>query len=82
MATKHQVQTAIYNVYTALIAAEAAHPDSPELATLHEKLGAADALAVEHFGLERPQARSGGGSKTPPPPPPPPGGGEDDDTNS
>ncbi len=67
MATNEQVEAHIADVYEKLVAAEAAHPNSPALAALHESLFAARNSAVEHFGLDAGvAARSGGGSKTPP----------------
>lgn len=74
MATNAEVEAIIFDVYEKLIAAEAAHPDSPELAALHESLFAARETATEHFGLSAGvAARSGGGSKTPPEQPEEPG---------
>lgn len=68
MATNEQVEALIDDAYAKLVAAEAAHPNSPELAALHESLFNARNAAVEHFGLGAGvSARSGGGSKEPPP---------------
>lgn len=67
MATNEQVEALIDDAYAKLLAAEAAHPNSPELTALHESLFNCRVAAVEHFGLGADvSARSGGGPKTPP----------------
>lgn len=52
----------------ALLAAEAAHPNSPELAALHTAVAQAEARLVDYFDLEDLEDdanRSGGGGKPP-----------------
>lgn len=69
MAENHEVEALIDDAYAKLIAAEAAHPDSPELAALHASLKTCRDAAVAHFGLEqRMGIRSGGGDKPKDPP--------------
>ncbi|USN15289.1 hypothetical protein KIKIMORA_01430 [Brevundimonas phage vB_BpoS-Kikimora] len=65
--TPQAVEAQIDAIYTALVAAEAAHPNSPELKTLHDRLYEARQMAVQHFELEPTIGqRSGGGEKTDP----------------
>lgn len=49
----------------ALADAEAAHPGSPQLAALHEKLGHLAHRASEHYG--EPDVTTWGGTDKPPP---------------
>lgn len=67
MAENHEVEALIDDAYAKLIAAEAAHPNSPELAALHASLKNCRDAAVAHFGLGM-GARSGGGDKPKDPP--------------
>jgi hypothetical protein len=69
MAENHEVEALIDDAYEKLIAAESAHPNSPELAALHESLFNCRNAAIAHFGLgEHVALKAGGGSKEPPPP--------------
>ena len=61
-----RVQLHRQRIQAALVAAEDAHPDSPELAALHTAIAQADARVVDYFDLEPLEpARSGGGGKPP-----------------
>lgn len=53
-------------VRDALLEAEACHPGSPALATLHTAIAQAEARLIDHFDLAPLDAeRSGGGGKPP-----------------
>ena len=67
MATNAEVEDMIGSIYEALVAVEAAHPDSPTVQALHGRLYAARQMAEAHFGLEPALvAARGGGDKTEP----------------
>lgn len=67
MATQDDVLAHTDSIYEALTAAEAAHPDCPHLAVLHQRLYAAKVDAFAHFEITDPavQARGGGDKDVP-----------------